>query len=156
MEAFVITKSLEELDAGWKQLIQKATEATQHSYAPYSSFCVGTAILLHDGTIITGTNQENAAYPSGMCAERVALFSASSLKPGISIQKLVVVARRQSGNQLVPATCCGSCRQVILEFESRQENPIMITMMGSNEEWITASSAASLLPFAFDKKNLHS
>jgi cytidine deaminase len=154
MEGFIINKTLDGLDIGWQQLIQKASDATYHAYAPYSNFCVGAAILLKNGTIVTGTNQENAAYPSGMCAERVALFSAAALNTEFTILKIAVVARKKSGDKLVPATCCGSCRQVILEYESRQKDSIAITMMGNAEEWITATSAGALLPFAFDKDNL--
>src|SRR6188768_54879 len=98
MEGFIINKTLDELDASWQQLIQKAREATDHAYAPYSNFCVGAAILLKDGTVVTGTNQENAAYPSGMCAERVALFSAAALHPDFTILKIAVVARKKSGD----------------------------------------------------------
>lgn len=154
MEGFTITSTTEGLDANWRRLIEKASEASHHAYAPYSEFCVGAALLLGDGAIVTGTNQENAAYPSGMCAERVALFSAASMFHQPTILKIAVVARRKSSNTLVPVTCCGSCRQVILEFESRQDVPINIIMMSSDEEWITASSAGALLPFAFSKDNL--
>jgi cytidine deaminase len=154
MEDFIISKSIEALDTGWRQLIQKASDATHHAYAPYSNFCVGAAVLMADGTIVTGTNQENAAYPSGMCAERVALFCVAASNTDTTILKIAVVARQKSSAQLIPVTCCGSCRQVILEFESQQEKPISILMMGTNGEWINATSAEALLPFSFGKKNL--
>ncbi len=154
MKEFTFYDHLEDLDAESKYLAHKAKEATSHAYAPYSKFLVGAAVLLEDGTLITGTNQENAAYPSGMCAERVALFAAIAAHPEAKIKKIAVVAKRKSSKDLIPATSCGPCRQVMLEFESRQDKPIEVIMQNQEHKWVKASSAASLLPFSFTKESL--
>jgi len=154
MKNFIIVDHLEDLDSESKYITHKAKDAANHAYAPYSKFLVGAAVLLEDGTIITGTNQENAAYPSGMCAERVALFAAASLHPDKPISKIAVVAKRKGGKEVLPATSCGSCRQVMLEFEQRQEKPIEIIMQNMEHHWVKAPSAESLLPFCFTKASL--
>src|SRR6476620_4739204 len=128
MENFVIVDHLEDLDLESKYLTHKAKDAATHAYAPYSKFLVGAAVLLEDGTIVTGTNQENAAYPSGMCAERVALYSASAQFPEKTITKISVVAKRKAAKDRLPATSCGQCRQVMLEYEQRQDKPIQVVM----------------------------
>jgi cytidine deaminase len=109
---------------------------------------------LENGTIVTGTNQENAAYPSGMCAERVALFAMASQYPKATIKKMAVVAMPVLGKSVVPATSCGSCRQVMLEYETRQSDPFEIVMLNEDHVWVTATSARALLPFCFTGKNL--
>lgn len=154
MKAFTLIEHLEDLDAESKYLVGKAKEAATHAYAPYSKFLVGAALLMADGSVVTGVNQENAAYPSGMCAERVAIFSAFTLHPEMEIKKLVVVARKKSSKELSPAPCCGSCRQVLLEVENRQQSPIEIIMQSPERTWIKAVSAASLLPFGFTRTSL--
>lgn len=154
MKDFTIVEHLEDLDAESKYLAHKAKEAANHAYAPYSKFLVGAAVLLADGTVVTGTNQENAAYPSGMCAERVALYSAISQHPDGKIVKIAVTARKKTGKELMPATSCGSCRQVMLEFEAHQHKAIEIVMYDQHHHWIKAPSAASLLPFAFTRDSL--
>jgi cytidine deaminase len=154
MKEFTLHDHLEDLDAESKYLAHKAKEAASHAYAPYSKFYVGAAVLLDDETVITGTNQENAAYPSGMCAERVALFAAIAAHPEAKIKKIAVVAKRKGGKELIPATSCGPCRQVMLEFESRQEKPIEVIMQNQQHKWVKAVSAASLLPFSFTKESL--
>lgn len=154
MKEFILVDHLEDLDAESKYLAHKAKDAAHHAYAPYSKFHVGAAVLLEDGTIVTGTNQENAAYPSGMCAERVALFAAIAAHPEARIAKIAVVAKRKGGKDLVPATSCGPCRQVMLEFETRQQKPIEVIMQEQNHQWVKAASAESLLPFAFTHVSL--
>lgn len=154
MEAFVIVDHLEDLDLESKYLAHKAKDAASHAYAPYSKFQVGAALLLDDGTIVTGTNQENAAYPSGMCAERVALFSAVAQHPEGVITKIAIVARRKASKDLFPATPCGPCRQVMLEFEIRQRKPFEVIMQNEEHKWVKAQSAQSLLPFSFTKTSL--
>jgi cytidine deaminase len=154
MNNFTILKSAQELDATSAKLMKTAVEALSNAYAPYSNFQVASALLLEDGTVITGTNQENAAYPSGMCAERVALFAASSQHPGKKIIKLVVVARLANATQLAPATSCGPCRQVMLEFEQRQQQHFEVVMQDQKRNWIKAPSAESLLPFCFSNESL--
>jgi len=145
---------LEDLDAESKYLAHKAKEAAAHAYAPYSKFCVGAALILDDGTIVAGANQENAAYPLCMCAERVTLYAATAQHPEKKIVKLAVVAHKKNHKDLTSATCCGSCRQVLVEFESRQNRPIELVMLGPDMKWIKAPSAASILPLSFSKESL--
>jgi cytidine deaminase len=154
MKNFVIVDHLEDLDAESKYLVHKAKDATGHAYAPYSKFLVGAAVLLEDGVIVTGTNQENAAYPSGMCAERVALYAAIAAHPEAIITKIAVVAKRKNAKELSPATSCGPCRQVMLEFELRQHKPFEVVMLNQDHQWVKASSAESLLPFCFTNASL--
>ena len=151
----IITSKWDGLDAETQTLIKNAEDALQHAYAPYSRFRVAAAILLDNGVVVTGTNQENAAYPDGMCAERVALFAKASQYPEKQIKKIVVVARAENITGLSPATCCGSCRQVMLEFELRQGSTYEVVMQGYDGEWIKAPTAESLLPFSFFKKDLY-
>ncbi|MFN5168389.1 MAG: cytidine deaminase [Cyclobacteriaceae bacterium] len=151
---FSFFSNIEELDNESKYLAHKAKEATQHAYAPYSKFHVGAALILEDGTVITGSNQENATYPLSMCAERVALYTAAASHPGKKIIKIAVAAHKKNHKELTGATCCGGCRQVLLEFEERQHKPIEIVMYGYDGQWIKAPSANSLLPLRFSKENL--
>jgi cytidine deaminase len=154
MEDFTFFDHLEELDAESKYIAHKAKDAAPHAYAPYSRFLVGAAVMLEDGTVITGTNQENAAYPSGMCAERVALYTVAATHPEAKILKLAVVARRKHAKETLPAAPCGSCRQVMLEFEQKQQKTFEVIMQRQDHKWVKAASAASLLPFAFSPESL--
>jgi cytidine deaminase len=154
MSTFTLVKDAENLDSESKDLLKKAKEALQHAYAPYSKFRVATAVLLVDGSIVTGTNQENAAYPACMCAERVALYSIASQHPVRLIKKLLVIAQRDQQDTLAPATSCGPCRQVMLEFEQRQGIPFEVVMLNQDHEWVKATSAESLLPFSFTNVSL--
>ena len=131
-------------------LVQKAQEATLRSYAPYSHFRVGASVQLEDGTIVTGTNQENAAYPSGLCAERTALFYANSQYPDQVVTALAIASRTENGT-LCQSTIspCGACRQVMVETEKRFGKPIRILLCGTEEIYI-AESAQCLLPLSFD------
>ena len=143
----------------WKELpesehvlIEKAYEAAQRAYAPYSDFKVGAALLLADGTIVKGNNQENIAYPSGLCAERVALFYAGATYPGTAVKTIVVVAE---GNLIAEDECvspCGSCRQVIAESESRQEIPIRIILVSRDGKTWIFDSVKDILVFPFGVK----
>ncbi|MDD2798535.1 MAG: cytidine deaminase [Bacteroidales bacterium] len=145
---------LEELSEIEKNLIKLAQDATSRAYAPYSKFQVGAAALLENGEIITGTNQENAAYPSGLCAERVALFFANSQFPNVGV-KLLAIAAQTGGSFTKECTApCGSCRQVILETENRFDTPIRILMAGS-EVIYAVNSITELLPLHFDKSSLN-
>ena len=136
-----------------QELMKKAEEAAIEAYAPYSGFRVGVALLLEDGHIITGSNQENAAYPSGLCAERVALFSAASQFPGKKILKISVAARDKKGTT-TPVTPCGSCRQVMLEYEYKQKQPFQIFLHGPDHKILQFNSADALLPFGFNRSQL--
>lgn len=154
MNDYTILKNLDDLDGESKALLEKAKEALPNAYAPYSNFHVAAAVLLSDGSVVTGTNQENAAYPSGMCAERVALFTVSSQHPGKTIKKLVVLARLANTTALAPASSCGACRQVMLEFEQRQGKPFEVIMQNQDRYWVKTTSAETLLPFCFSNESL--
>jgi cytidine deaminase len=154
MKDFEVFHNIEELDNESKYLVHKAKEATAHAYAPYSKFHVGAAVFLDDGTVVTGANQENASYPLCMCAERVALYTAASLHPGKKITKLAVVAHKRNHKELMPATSCGACRQVMLEFEHRQHAPIQVIQLAKANEWVKSADIGSLLPFDFSGENL--
>lgn len=145
---------VEDLDSESKYLVHKAKEATHHSYAPYSKFHVGAALVLEDGTIITGANQENASYPLCMCAERVAIYAAASQHPDKKILKLAIVAHKKNHKELVPAASCGACAQVMLEFEHRQKTPMEVIFLGPGEKWLKSPSATTFLPYGFTKDNL--
>jgi cytidine deaminase len=154
MKDFKIIENFDELDTESKYLSHKAKDACNHAHAPYSRFHVGAAAVLEDGTVVTGSNYENAAYPSGMCAERVTIYAAAAQYPDKKIVKLVVVAKKKGGKDLLPATSCGACRQAILEVEHAQQKQIQIVMQDHKNQWVVAPSAASLLPFSFSNENL--
>ena len=134
-------------------LLQEARKATGRAYAPYSNFDVGAAILLDDDVIVTGTNQENAAYPSGLCAERVAIFAAGANYPEKVIKMIAVAAKKhpkgRGGAQFLPAAPCGACRQVMLEYEIKQGTSIKIIIGGEKGKIYIAESVKMLLPFHF-------
>lgn len=147
-------KHLEDLDSESKYLVHKAKDATLTSYAPYSKFHVGAALMLEDGTIVTGSNQENASYPLCMCAERVALYNAAALHPNKRITKLAVVAHKKNHKELTSATSCGACAQVMLEFETRQKKPFEVIMLGPEDEWLKCAGVSAILPLGFTKDSL--
>jgi len=136
-----------------KQLVDLALRAADRAYAPYSAFKVGAAVLLEGGIIVSGSNQENAAYPSGLCAERVAVFAASSDYPDRIIEKIAVVSKDHNG-QIRAVTPCGSCRQVLYEYETKQGEPIRILIFGKDEVLIEFKDIRSLLPFGFSKEQM--
>ena len=142
--------SLEEVNQEEQILINKSKDAVKNAYAPYSKFNVGAAVLLANGKIITGTNQENAAYPSGLCAERVAIFYANSTFPNVPVKAIAVTAF--TNNQFIdkPLPPCGSCRQVIVETETRFKTPIKIFLV-SKEKITVIEDAKTLLPINFDE-----
>jgi cytidine deaminase len=145
---------LEDLDAESKYLVHRAKDATQYSYSPYSKFQVGAAVILEDGEVLAAANQENASYPLCMCAERIALYMAANLHPGKQILKMAVVAHKKYHKEITAATSCGACRQVMLEFENKQDKPIEVVMYGANNKWFKFNSVAALLPLAFTRANL--
>lgn len=138
----------EELTDSDKQLIEAAKEATKRSYAPYSHFNVGAAAMLDDGTIVTGSNQENAAYPSGLCAERTTLFHTGSEYPDKAVTTLAIAASNSEGFTEQPVTPCGACRQVMLEAEQRYHRPIRMLMYGTACIYETRGTK-DLLPLSF-------
>ena len=141
--------TLDELPEERRKLVDAALEATQRSYAPYSHFYVGAAVMLDNGVIVTGNNQENVAFPSGLCAERTALFYANAQYPEVPVKALAIVARDSSGKVTqAPISPCGACRQVMLETENRFGKPMQI-LLASAEEVIVVECASALLPLAF-------
>lgn len=143
-----------ELPAEIQDLMSKAIEAREKSYSPYSKFRVGAALLLENGEIITGSNQENASYPAGLCAERTAIFYAGARYPGVKIEKLVITARSENHKVEIPTPPCGSCRQAIAEYEVRQKEAIEIYFMGEKGKVVKANSISDLLPLIFDNSYL--
>lgn len=132
----------------------QAIEIRKNAYAPYSKFRVGAAILLDNGKIVLGSNQENAAYPSGLCAERVAIFHAGAIYPNVKIIKLAITAASDTNPTITPIPPCGACRQAIVEYESKQETPIEIYFMGEKGAIYKSNSISNLLPLSFDKSAL--
>lgn len=142
---------MDELSAEDRQLVEQAIEATRRSYAPYSHFHVGAAVRLENGKIVIGCNQENAAYPSGLCAERTALFAAGALYPDVPVRVLAVAARGTDGEMTEePTGPCGSCRQVIIESETRAKHPIRILLYGRRCVYII-DGIRQLMPLTFSE-----
>ena len=144
----------EELTDADRELIDKAKDATQTSYAPFSKFCVGAAARLSDGTIVTGSNQENAAFPSSLCAERTALFYANARYPEKSVEELAIAAYAHGTFLKSPIPPCGACRQVILGVEERYGRPIRILLFGE-EGTNVVDSIKALLPLQFTGETMN-
>lgn len=149
-----VFESMQELPNDVNDLMQKAIEVRKNAYAPYSKFNVGAAILLDNGEIALGSNQENAAYPSGLCAERVAIFHAGAIYPNAKIVKMAITAGSTTSVTSKPIPPCGACRQSIFEYEFRQDVPIEIYFMGETGEIYKSDSIQNLLPLTFDKNFL--
>ena len=146
--------SPDELSAEEQQLVEAAKKATTRSFAPYSHFHVGAAALLANGEIISGTNQENAAYPSGICAERTTLFYANSQHPQQAVKALAIAARTSEGHWTeTPISPCGACRQVMTETENRYEKPMKVLLCSAQEVFVI-ESAKDLLPVSFGSEDL--
>ena len=151
---FSVYDSVQELPVDIQNLMEQAVAIRKKAYAPYSRFRVGTALLLDNGKIILGSNQENAAYPSGLCAERVAIFHAGANYPEAKIITMVISAASDSNQTTAPIPPCGACRQSIAEYELNQKTPIEIYFMGEIGAIYKSESLKNLLPFLFDKKFL--
>lgn len=151
---FDVFESIQELPEIIQNLMQEAIVIRKKAYAPYSNFKVGTALLLDNGKIILGSNQENAAYPSGLCAERVAIYQAGTLYPEAKIIKIAISAASGNSTTSVPIPPCGSCRQSIAEYEIKQNTPIEIYFMGEIGSIYKSDSLKNLLPLLFDKNFL--
>lgn len=151
---FVVYDSSEELASDVKDLMNQAVEIRKKAYAPYSNFRVGAAILLDNGKVVLGSNQENAAYPSGLCAERVAIFQAGAIYPEAKILKIAISATADDKEIAEPIPPCGACRQSIAEYEFRQDVPIEIYFMGAVGKIYKSDSLKDLLPLSFDKNFL--
>ena len=142
-------QSLNELEAKDKELAQAAVEATELAYAPYSKFNVGAAVLFEDGVIIKGSNQGNAAYPSGLCAERTALFYASASRPDKAMTAIAIAAAQNGALCETPATPCGACRQVMAQYQLKSGLPMMVLLVGAHKIW-KFEKVDDLLPLIFD------
>lgn len=152
--SFIVFDDLNELSKNDKALFLESKKARDNAYAPYSKFQVGAALLLDNNKIVTGNNQENAAYPSGMCAERVAIWNASSQYPSIKILKIFITAKSAIKTVTEPVSPCGACRQTIAEYEINQDTGIELFFMGETGKIIKSNSIKDLLPLAFDKNLL--
>lgn len=150
----VVYHSEKELNEADQKLITAATKALEGAYAPYSRFRVGAALLLESGECIIGSNQENASYPSGLCAERVAVFQAGARFPGVPIKTIAIVAQDSEGKLKIPAAPCGNCRQAINEYESNQKSPIKLLLQGGEGLVYACPSVAAILPLGFDSSFL--
>lgn len=139
----------EELSKEDQHLIERAIEATNRSYAPYSKFCVGAALLLNNGETIIGCNQENAAFPAGLCAERTAIFAAGAQYPDVPVKSLAIAARTPKGMlQAEPVSPCGFCRQVLIETETRFKQGVRLLLYGTNKVYVV-DSIMQLMPLSF-------
>ncbi|MEC7693672.1 MAG: cytidine deaminase [Bacteroidota bacterium] len=145
--------SPDDLDAADRELLREAHEAASKAYAPYSLFQVGGAVRLEDGTVVRGSNQENMAYPSGMCGERVAVFAAGAQHPGAVMRTVAIVSPspKAIADAFMP---CGGCRQVLVEAERRQGQPLRVILQVRDEDVMISESAANLMPFAFEAHGL--
>lgn len=146
--------SIDELNQEDVFLLSEARSATQFAYAPYSNFNVGAAARLINGEVVTGSNQENASYPAGICAERSLLSTAAALHPGIAMDTLAVTYHNLKGTSDTPISPCGICRQTIMEFQNRFKSPIKIILSGLEGKVQVISNASHLLPLAFTSDDL--
>ncbi len=160
MKSLIITStlqvydSIEELPDTVIYLMEQACKARDKAYAPYSKFKVGAALLLENDEIVTGSNQENASYPAGLCAERTAVFYAGAKYPEAKFKVLAISAKSLNHKLVIPIPPCGSCRQAIAEYEVKQESPIEIYFMGETGKVVKANSLKELLPLTFDNSYL--
>lgn len=143
-----------ELTIEYQTLVNKAKEQVLKAYAPYSGFHVGAALMLANGEVFAGSNQENAAYPSGLCAERVAMFYANAQYPNVPVKAIAIAAYTAEQFLSSPITPCGACRQVLLESEMRFENDIEVILYGTDEIFIL-KNIRQLMPLCFEKSSLN-
>ncbi len=154
IETKIVVYSYDELPERYKTLVDEAKRITKNAYAPYSKFNVGAAILLENGEIVSGTNQENSAYPSGLCAERVTMFYANSRYPDVAPRALAIATFADGAFLKSPITPCGACRQVLLESELRYGKDIEVLLYGTDAIY-KVGSVRDLLPLSFDKSFLN-
>lgn len=143
--------SINDLNSELVELIELAEGNLQNAYAPYSNFKVSSVCKMANGESVSGTNQENGAYPSGLCAERVAVFAAKSKFPNQNIEKIIITTEQSNPTPFSP---CGACRQVISEYEHQQQSPIQIILKSGNSKIWVFNSVADLLPFSFNGDSL--
>ncbi|MFD0964716.1 cytidine deaminase [Pseudofulvibacter geojedonensis] len=151
---FIVYEQLSDLPSAVFSLMEAAINARNNAYSPYSKFNVGAAVLLDNEKVVVGSNQENAAYPSGLCAERVAIFQAGAIYPTAKIKKIAITATSQNHKVSEPIPPCGSCRQSIAEYETRQKENIEIYFMGEEGSIMKSNSLSDLLPLTFQKSHL--
>ena len=151
---FEVYDSIESLPENDAWLLSEAKEVTQHAYAPYSHFQVGAVARLENGEIVTGSNQENASFPVGLCAERVLLAAASSIYPKVPIETIAISYHNDNGKSDHPISPCGICRQSLLEYESRVNHPIRLILGGMEGKVYVIDNAAMLLPLSFTSEDL--
>ena len=149
-----IYDSVLELPDQIQELMGSAIQARESAYAPYSKFKVGAALILENGEVVKGSNQENASYPSGLCAERTAIYAAGANFPDQKIKVIAITAASTKHDVLEPVPPCGACRQAIAEYEQKQDEPIQIYFTGSKGKVLHVKSLLDILPLAFDNKFL--
>ena len=149
IELSFISAQLSELSEKEQQLVDNAKSALKTAYAPYSGFLVGASVLLENGEIINGSNQENVAYPSGLCAERVALFYAGAKHPDVKVKTIAVSVLSKNFEVTDVISPCGACRQVMAEYEEKQEEAIKVILHSPNDDVLIANRVEDLLPFMF-------
>ncbi len=152
--AFTEFDNENELSTPELELLQKARKACDLAYAPYSDFHVGAALLLENGVIVTGNNQENAAFPSGLCAERVAIYYAGAQYPNTAVKTIAITCKSKTFHVGEPLSPCGGCRQAMSEYEIRQKTNIRVILMGETGKIRVVESIADLLPFMFKAEEL--
>ncbi|MEI7595699.1 MAG: cytidine deaminase [Bacteroidota bacterium] len=145
-----VYNNIEELNNDDKLLVGNAVNASENAFAPYSNFFVGAAIMLENGTIVKGNNQENSAFPSGMCAERVALYSANANFKNLKIRSIAIYAKSNSFTLKQPVFPCGACRQVMIDYELAQKEPIKVIMCSEKSEIYITKDVKTLMPLHFD------
>ena len=149
IELSFMSAQLSELSSEEKQLVANAKSSLTTAYAPYSGFLVGASVLLENGEIINGSNQENVAYPSGLCAERVALFYAGAKYPDVKVNTIAVSVLSKNFDVTEVISPCGACRQVMAEYEDKQEQAIKVILHSPTDQVLIANTVESLLPFMF-------
>ncbi len=149
-----VFESFDELPDDVKMLMEASMKIRDKAYAPYSEFLVGAALLLENGEIVVGNNQENACYPSGLCAERTAIYYAGANFPDVPVLRMALTAKSLKYQLVTPTPPCGACRQAIAEYELKQEKPIEIFFMGETGKVVKSSSLSNLLPLIFDNSYL--
>jgi len=152
--SFEVYDSIDEMNEDDRQVLNDARDATKKAYAPYSNFFVGASARLSNNEIVTGSNQENASYPVGICAERVLLGSASSLYPDVAIETMAISYQSKTVKSDHPISPCGMCRQALQEFEGRMHKPIRLILSGMEGKVFVIKSASQLLPLAFTNEEL--
>ncbi|GJM60327.1 MULTISPECIES: cytidine deaminase [Persicobacter] len=151
---YQVFNSIEELPTEEQKLVAAAQKATESAYAPYSKFHVGAALLMEDGQIFSGNNQENSAYPSGLCAERTVLFSTSANHPDLKIKTIMITAIKAGESAFQAVTPCGACRQVMSEYQDKQQQPYAVILENGNGTFIKINNVRDLLPFTFSGDQL--